>query len=118
MDKISHVIVNPLKSLNLLSQSEMDGLTTSRGDLFAVFRHCALAILNTDSEQDDHEKTEDDYHDFDIQLIPQSRGLRLELFNAPAQSFVDGKMIRGIQEHLFSALRDIVDIRRLRATAA
>jgi predicted Rossmann-fold nucleotide-binding protein len=108
MDKISHVIVNPLKSLNLLSQSEMDGVTTSRGDLFALFRHCALAILNTDSEEDDHEKNEDDYQDFDIQLIPQSRGLRLELFNAPPQSFVDGKMIHGIQEHLFSALRDIV----------
>ncbi|MFT4615241.1 MAG: putative Rossmann-fold nucleotide-binding protein [Bacteroidia bacterium] len=108
MDKIPHVIVNPLKSLNLLSQSDMDGLTTSRGDLFALFRHCALAILNTDSEKGDYDKTDDDYQDFDIQLIPQSRGLRLELFNAPSQSFVDGKMIRGIQEHLFSALRDIV----------
>ncbi|RKX47049.1 MAG: LOG family protein [Verrucomicrobia bacterium] len=108
MDKISHVIVNPLKSLNLLSRSDMDGFTTSRGDLFALFRHCALAILNTDSEKDGHEKTDGDYQDFDIRLIPQSRGLRLELFNAPSQSFVDGKMIRGIQEHLFSALRDIV----------
>jgi predicted Rossmann-fold nucleotide-binding protein len=108
MKKISHVIVNPLKSLNLLSQSDMAGLTTSRGDLFALFRHCALAILNTDSEKDGEEKTVDDYQDFDIRLIPQSRGVRLELFNAPPQSFVDGKMIRGIQEHLFSALRDIV----------
>jgi len=86
----------------------MDGLTTSRGDLFALFRHCALAILNTDSESDDHESNDDAYSDFDIKLIPQPRGVRLELFNAPSQSFVDGKMIRGIQEHLFSALRDIV----------
>ena len=108
MKKIPHVIVNPLKSLNLLSQSDMDGLTTSRGELFTVFRHCALAILNTDSEGDVYQETDDDYQDFDIQLIPQSRGLRIELFNAPPQSFVDGKMIRGIQEHLFSALRDIV----------
>ena len=108
MEKISHVIVNPLKSLNLLSQSDMDGLTTSRGDLFELFRHCALAILNTDSEKDGHERADGDYQDFDLRLIPQSRGLRLELFNAPGQSFVDGKMIRGIQEHLFSALRDIV----------
>jgi predicted Rossmann-fold nucleotide-binding protein len=86
----------------------MDGLTTSRGDLFALFRHCALAILNTDSEKEGDGTTAGDYEDFDIRLIPQSRGLRLELFNAPPQSFVDGKMIRGIQEHLFSALRDIV----------
>src|SRR5690606_33207395 len=27
---------------------------------------------------------------------------------APAHAFVDGKMIRGIHEHLFSVLRDIV----------
>ena len=108
MEKISHVIVNPIKSLNLLSQSDIDGLTTTRGDLFALFRHCALAILKTDSEKNGNETDDDDYHDFDIRLIPQPRGLRIELFNAPPQSFVDGKMIRGIQEHLFSALRDIV----------
>lgn len=40
--------------------------------------------------------------------MPQSRGVVLEINNAPAQSFVDGKIIRGIQEHLSSALRDIV----------
>ena len=108
MEKISHVIVNPLKSLNLLSQSEIDGLTSSRGDLFALFRHCALAILNTDGEKGNAASNYDDYEDFDIRLIPQPRGLRLELFNAPPHSFVDGKMIHGIQEHLFSALRDIV----------
>lgn len=108
MKTIPHAIVNPLKSLNLLSQSDIEGLTSTRGDLFALFRHCALAILNTDSEKEVEEKTNADYQDFDIRIIPQPRGLRLELFNAPAQSFVDGKMIRGIQEHLFSALRDIV----------
>ncbi len=108
MKKISHVIVNPLKSLNLLSGTEIEALTSSHGDLFTLFRHCALAILNTDSDKDDAAEIYADYSDFDIHLIPQSRGLRLELFNAPSQSFVDGRMIRGIQEHLFSALRDIV----------
>lgn len=108
MEKIAHAIVNPLSSLNLLSQAEIEGLTSSGGELFTLFRHCALAILNTDSEQDDATQMLADYADFDIRLIPQPRGLRLELFNAPARSFVDGKMIRAIQEHLFSALRDIV----------
>jgi hypothetical protein len=108
MEKIPHAIVNPIKSLNLLSQADIEGLTTSDGELFAVFRHCALAILNTDSERDDTAQILADYADFDLRLIPQPRGLRLELFNAPPHSFVDGKMIRGIQEHLFSALRDIV----------
>jgi pyrimidine/purine-5'-nucleotide nucleosidase len=108
MDKIAHAIVNPLKTLNLLSKADIEGLTSSGGDLFALFRHCALAILNTDSKKDDAVELSADYSDFDIRLIPQPRGLKLELFNAPPQSFVDGKMIRGIQEHLFSALRDIV----------
>jgi predicted Rossmann-fold nucleotide-binding protein len=108
MEKISHAIVNPLKSLNLLSRADIEGLTASDGDLLAVFRHCALAILNTDSDKDDEAQIRADYSDFDIRLVPQPRGLRLEVFNAPPQSFVDGKMIRGIQEHLFSALRDIV----------
>jgi len=108
MEKIAHAIVNPLKSLNLLSRSDMEGLSKSGGDLFALFRHCALAILNTDSDKEEPTPRHVDYSDFDIRLIQQPRGLRLEVFNAPPQSFVDGKMIRGIQEHLFSALRDIV----------
>ena len=108
MEKIAHAVVAPLKSLNLLSRADIEGLTSSRGDLFALFRHCALAILNTDSEKDDAAEIFADYSDFDIRLLPQPRGLKLELFNAPPRSFVDGKMIRGIQEHLFSALRDIV----------
>ncbi|MDG2047137.1 MAG: nucleotide 5'-monophosphate nucleosidase PpnN [Halioglobus sp.] len=108
MEKITHVVVNPLNSLTLLSRGDVEELTGSGGDLFTLFRHCALAILNTDSEKDDAEKVLADYEDFDVRLIPQPRGLRLELFNAPPQSFVDGKMIRGIQEHLFSALRDII----------
>src|SRR6185295_4892144 len=37
-------------------------------------------------------------------------GIRLEIKNAPAQAFVDGEMIRGIKEHLFAVLRDVVFI--------
>ncbi|MFT4823005.1 MAG: putative Rossmann-fold nucleotide-binding protein [Halioglobus sp.] len=108
MDKIAHVVVNPIKSLNLLSQQDIEGLTNSKGELFAVFRNCALAILNTGSNIDDAEKVYSDYLDFDLRLIPRPRGVSLELFNAPAKSFVEGKIIRGIREHLFSALRDIL----------
>ena len=38
----------------------------------------------------------------------QAWGVKLELHNAPAGAFVDGRMIRGIQEHLFAVLRDIL----------
>ena len=73
-----------------------------------LFRNCALAILNTDSKEDDAAQVFSAFSDFDIQVIPQSRGLTLEIYNAPAQAFVGGAMIRGIHDHLFSALRDIV----------
>ncbi len=56
MEKIAHAIVNPLNSLNLLSKADIEGLTSSGGDLFALFRHCALAILNTDSDKGDPAK--------------------------------------------------------------
>ena len=32
------------------------------------------------------------------------------MHNAPAAAFVDGQMIRGIKEHLFAVLRDVVFI--------
>jgi predicted Rossmann-fold nucleotide-binding protein len=35
-------------------------------------------------------------------------GIRLAIRNAPALAFVDGQMIRGIKEHLFAVLRDVV----------
>ncbi len=108
MDKLAHAVLNPINSLNLLSQGEIEAFTTTRGELFDLYRRCALAILNTDSNKDDAAKIYAEFSDFDLHLVPQPRGLRLELFNAPAQAFVDGRMIRGIQEHLFSALRDIV----------
>lgn len=108
MDKIPHASIHPLSSLNLLSQEEIAALSAPSGEVFRLFRDCALAILNTDSPKDDAAQILADFSDFDIRLVPQPRGLKLEVFNAPAQAFVDGVMIRGIQEHLFSALRDIV----------
>jgi len=108
VEKLPRAILNPINSLNLLSRAEIEAFTTTRGELFDLYRSCALAILNTDSNKDDAAEIYEDFSDFDLRLVPQPRGLRLELFNAPAQAFVDGRMIRGIQEHLFSALRDIV----------
>lgn len=108
MHKIPHTSLHPLRSLNLLSQEEISALTTTRPDLHQLFRDCALAILNTDSNKDNAEEVFAAYADFDIKLLSQPRGVKLEIINAPSQSFVDGKMIRGIQDHLFSALRDIV----------
>lgn len=108
MQKIPYTTIRPLRTLSLLSQEEISRLSNSSADLHRLFRSCALAILNTDSHEDDAEVIYKAYADFDIQLIPESRGVVLEIKNAPAQSFVDNKLILGIQEHLSSALRDII----------
>lgn len=108
MTKIAHATIRPKDTLNLLSQSEIAGLSSPDDAVFQVYRDCALAILNTDTEQDDATKIFADHSDFDIDIIPQSRGVKLEVHNAPAAAFVDGEMVTGIRKHLFSALRDIV----------
>jgi len=108
MNKIARTTIRPVRSLNLLSQEEIYNLSNPRADLHKLFRDCALAILNTDSQEDDAEQVLNSFLDFDIRLKPQARGIMLELHNAPARSFVDGKIIHGIQEHLSSVLRDII----------
>ncbi|HEU5482972.1 MAG TPA: nucleotide 5'-monophosphate nucleosidase PpnN, partial [Sphingomicrobium sp.] len=46
--------------------------------------------------------------DFSVGFLQQDRGLKVLLKGAPASAFVDGQMIRGIREHVFAVLRDIV----------
>lgn len=108
MEKIKESLVRPSTGLNLLSQQEiLAGLHTDQ-EVFRTFRNCALAVLNTGNERDDVEEILREHEDFRIEIIPESRGIKLKLQNAPASAFVDGKLIRGVQEHLFSVLRDII----------
>ena len=108
MSKVPHVIIRPKSTLNLLSQSEIAGLSSPEEEVFRLYRDCALAILNTDTQQDDAAKILADNSEFNIASVPQSRGVELEIHNAPQAAFVDGEMVSGIKMHLFSALRDIV----------
>lgn len=48
------------------------------------------------------------YPDFDIHLVARERGVSLELHNPPKEAFVDDRIIRSIQYHLFAVLRDIL----------
>ncbi len=103
--------VTPTGSLENLSQQEVDRLLdSSRGGLYELYRRCSLAVLNSGGETDDARAIFERYADFDIQIARKAWGLKLELRNAPASAFVDGRMIRGIQEHLFAVLRDILYI--------
>jgi hypothetical protein len=101
--------VTPKGSLEMLSQQEVDRLLDSgQGGLYSLFRRCALAVLNSGSEIDDAKQIFETYKDFDIRIVRQAWGIKLEIKNAPATAFVDGEMIKGIKEHLFAVLRDIV----------
>lgn len=104
-----NALVSPEGSLEILSNHEVSRLKDrSEGGLYRLFRQCALAVLNTGAETDDCKDLLEIHADFDVRLVPQPRGLKLELINAPASAFVDGEMLRAIREHLFSVLRDIV----------
>ncbi|MBS7664367.1 LOG family protein [Pseudomonas lalucatii] len=101
--------VSPKGSLETLSQREVQQLReTGCGSVYALFRQCALAILNTGSSSDNAKTILEAYPDFEVRIHQQDRGIRLELLNAPADAFVDGEMIASTREMLFSALRDIV----------
>ncbi|MCL6688928.1 hypothetical protein SAMN05216577_101342 [Pseudomonas citronellolis] len=101
--------VSPKGTLETLSQREVQQLSEAgSGSVYQLFRQCALAILNTGARIDNAKTILDAYRDFEVRIHQQDRGVRLELVNAPADAFVDGEMIAGTREMLFSALRDIV----------
>ena len=103
--------VTPRGSLENLSQAEMAQLLDrGQGGLYPLFRRCALAVLNSGSHSDDAAELFEKYRDFEIKIVAQSWGVRLEMKSAPAVAFVDGQMIRGVKEHLYAVLRDIVYI--------
>ena len=83
-----NALVSPEGSLEILSNHEVSLLKDrSEGGLYRLFRQCALAVLNTGVVTDDCQDLMKAHTDFDIRLIPQPRGLKLELINAPAPGF-------------------------------
>ena len=105
--------LRPISSLNLLSNREIQGLMSSKDEVRTLFRECALAILNTGNDKDDVNKLLAEYSDFEIEVVPEARGPKMAVRNAPGSAFVDGSMIRGIQDHLFSVLRDVVYVNHI-----
>jgi len=100
--------VYPAGTLNMLSREEVARLSDATEEVGEVLRQCALAVLNSGEQGDDAESMLRAYEDFRIQVHQVNRGMRIDLENAPACAFVDGKMIRGIRELLSAVVRDIV----------
>lgn len=109
--KITTTISPPTGSLDVLSQHEVSRLRDT-GDKSSreLLRRCALAVLNSGVDEDDAVALLEKYPSFDIKILQRDHGLKLELIDAPAVAFVNGKIIAGVREHLFAVLRDIVYI--------
>jgi hypothetical protein len=103
--------VAPKGSLEYLSQEEIAKLLDSgQGGLYPLFRKCALAVLSSGAEVSDARTIFEKYKNFDLRIMRRAWGIKLEIKNAPASAFVDGEMIRGLKDHLFAVLRDVVFI--------
>ena len=102
-------LIGPEGKLEILSRTEIAVLLdTTQGGLHQLFRHCALAVLNCGNHLDDGKVMLERYASFDIDIVQRERGIKLDIRGAPASAFVDNKMIKGIHEHLFAVLRDIL----------
>ena len=100
--------IYPRGGLDVLSRVEVARLRdASSGGMHELLRRCALAVLTSGSASDDPRAARDLYPDFDIQVLQQDRGVRIDLINAPAMAFVDGEIIRGVAELLFAVVRDL-----------
>ena len=101
--------LTPRGQMDILSQLEVSQLKQGNADdgLYETFRACALAVLNVDSPTDDAREVMERYQDFEIRVVQQARGVKLEIENAPENAFVDGRVMTGIQEQLFAVLRDV-----------
>ncbi len=101
--------LTPHGSMDVLSRLEVSQLKQGSEDdeLYQTFRRCALAVLNVDSHTDDAREVLQQHEDFEIRVVQQERGVKLEIENAPHSAFVDGKIMNGIQEQLFAVLRDV-----------
>jgi predicted Rossmann-fold nucleotide-binding protein len=101
--------IAPEGVLQILSRSEINQLRGAGGGrLYETWRQCSLAVLNSGAEEDDVREILLRNRDFRVSIIQHVGGIALELKNAPDRAFVDGSMIRGIREHLFAVLRDLL----------
>ena len=100
--------INPKQNLRVLSKREVSQICDVSSHTYDLFKRCAFAVLNCGSHSDDYLSTIDQFNNFSIKVDQSDRGISLDVSGAPSHAFVDGEIIRGIREHLFSVLRDIL----------
>ncbi|MBU3844902.1 MAG: DUF4478 domain-containing protein, partial [Candidatus Anaerobiospirillum pullicola] len=112
-------VVWPSGAMALLTQLEADRISLkSQGELYDLYRNCSLAVLNSGNLTDNSKELLENYKNFEIDVVRNERGLKLELINPPDSAIVDGQVIKTLQKHLYSVLRDIVQVNSLRDSIA
>ena len=102
-------LIAPEGSLEILSRLETNQLRDAgEGGLYELWRQCSLAVLNSGASDDDVRKILSRHEAFGIAVVEYEGGIALELKEAPDVAFVGRQMIRGIREHLFAVLRDLL----------
>ena len=102
-------LIAPEGSLEILSRVEASQLRDAGGSgLYELWRQCSLAVLNSGASDDDVRKILSRHENFRIAVVQYEGGIALELKNAPDLAFVGTEMMRGIREHLFAVLRDLL----------
>ena len=102
-------LIAPEGYLEILSRLETNQLRDAgEGGLYELWRQCSLAVLNSGASDDDVRRILSRHEAFRIAVVEYEGGIALELKNAPDIAFVGKEMIRGIREHLFAVLRDLL----------
>ena len=62
--------VNPVGSMELLSQLEVDSLQqAAAGDIYQLYRNCSLAVLNSGSKTDSSREILEKFQNFSVNFI-------------------------------------------------
>jgi predicted Rossmann-fold nucleotide-binding protein len=102
-------LIAPEGSLELLSRLEVSKLRDASASVLQdLWRQCSVAVLNSGAEEDDVRRILERNQRFRMNIVQLDSGIALELENAPDSAFVDGDMIRGVREHLFAVMRDLL----------
>ena len=101
-------VIHPKRTMRVLSHYEIEQLRNVDSVTYDIVRRCCYAVLSAGNQTDDYLKLKGEFDSFHIEVQQEDRGIVLKLTNPPQSAFVDGQVIRGVREQLFSVLRDIL----------
>lgn len=101
-------LIHPKTTMRVLSRYEIEQLRDIDSETYELVKRCCYAVLSAGSQSDNYLELKEEFRHFDIEVQQEDRGIVLNLINPPESAFVDGEIIRGVREQLFSVLRDVL----------